>query len=115
MMRLPHRSRAGLALLEVVMLLLALTLAMSLGIALLTVALKANGAAATALQGLTAQPALADRFRKDVAGASAVHFPPERENGPSPARSSCAVPTPSESPTDSTTASWCASSAWAKT
>lgn len=78
-MRLPVRPRAGLALLEMMMLLMALSLAIALGAALLVVAMRANSQAAESLLRLTAEQTLADRFRKDVAAASTVMFPPDRE------------------------------------
>jgi hypothetical protein len=55
-----------------------LPLLLTLGMALTMVALRAN-AAATLLQ-VAAPPALADRFRQDVAAARSVQFPPERES-----------------------------------
>jgi hypothetical protein len=77
-MRLPQHRRAGLALIEVLMLLLALTFAIGLGTALLLTTMRANGAAAKTLQQLTAPNALADRFRADVAAAASAIFPPQR-------------------------------------
>jgi hypothetical protein len=77
-MRLPHHRRAGFALIEVMMLLFALTIAIALGTALLVVTMKANGAASKTLVQLTAPNALADRFRADVAAAGSAVFPPQR-------------------------------------
>lgn len=77
-MRLPDRRRAGLALVEVMMLLLALGVAIALGTALMLVTLKANGAAAKTLMQLTAPNALVDRFRSDVAATGTAIFPPQR-------------------------------------
>lgn len=78
-MRLPKRRRAGMALIELLMLLLGLGAAMALGTALLLVALRANSQAATALLRMTAEQTIADRFRHDVAAAEAVLFPPDRD------------------------------------
>jgi hypothetical protein len=69
-----------MALIEVMLLLLALGAAMALGTALMMVAIRANASAAATLLQVTTQPALADRFRQDVAAARSVQFPPERES-----------------------------------
>jgi hypothetical protein len=77
-MRLRPHSRAGFALIEIMMLLFGLTVALGLGVALLLATVRANGAAAKTLMQLTVHNTLVDRFRADVAAAGSVVFPPER-------------------------------------
>jgi prepilin-type N-terminal cleavage/methylation domain-containing protein len=67
-----RQSRAGLSLIEVLVVMWALAIALLMGTALLVTVMRADQVSAATLRGLTGRAELADQFRTDVARAAAA-------------------------------------------